>query len=356
MSAPGLEVAGISLRLGSFALEDVSFAVAPDEILVLLGVNGAGKSVCLETIAGFHRPASGRILVSGRDITEQPPEQRHVAFLLQDFSLFPHLSIAENVAIGGGAARDGAELNALLSRFGVAHLANSRPEHLSPGEKQRAALARALARNPCLYLFDEPFAALDAVTAERLRDELGGFMRRTGAPSVFVTHDRAEALALADRVAVIERGAIHQHGAAAEVFARPNSAAIARLLGMENIVEGLIIAESADLLRVSVSGTTLDAAKRAGEPALPRQVTLCIRAENVHLLPPQPEAQRNRLRARVVDLRRSGPLWKVSLDCGFPLIAYALPQTVRAASLAAGGLVDAEIDPGAIHLLAAAPA
>ena len=356
MSAPGLEVAGISLRLGSFALKDVSFAVAPDEILVLLGVNGAGKSVCLETIAGFHRPSSGRILVSGRDITERPPEQRHVAFLLQDFSLFPHLSIAENVAIGGGAARDGAELNALLSRFGVAHLANSRPEHLSPGEKQRAALARALASNPCLYLFDEPFAALDAATAERLRDELGGFMRRTGAPSVFVTHDRAEALALADRVAVIERGAIHQHGPAAEVFARPGSTAIARLLGMENIVEGLITAESADLLRVSVSGTTIDVAKRAAEPALPRQVTLCIRAENVHLVPPQPEAQRNRLRARVVDLRRSGPLWKVSLDCGFPLIAYALPQTVRAAALAAGGPVDAEIDPGAIHLLATAPA
>jgi ABC-type Fe3+/spermidine/putrescine transport system ATPase subunit len=356
MSAPGLELAGISLRLGSFALKDVSFAVAPDEILVLLGANGAGKSVCLETVAGFHRPSSGRILVSGRDITEHRPEKRHVAFLLQDFALFPHLSIAENVAVGGGAARDAAALNAMLSRFGVAHLANSYPEYLSPGEKQRAALARALASRPSLYLFDEPFAALDAATAERLRDELRSFMRRTGVPSVFVTHDRAEAQALADRVAVIEHGAIHQCGPAAEVFARPGSTAIARLLGMENIVEGLVIAESADLLRVSLGDTTIDVAKRAAQPVLPRQVTLCIRAENVHLVPPQPEAQPNRLRARIVELRRSGPLWKVSLDCGFPLIAYALPQTVRAAALAAGGPVDAEIDPCAIHVLAAAPA
>jgi molybdate/tungstate transport system ATP-binding protein len=351
----GLEIDGISLRLGSFALKDVSFEAAPGEILVLLGVNGAGKSVCLETIAGFHRPARGRIVIAGRDATALPPERRRIAFLVQDFGLFPHLTISENVAIGSEAPRDGAELRALLSRFGIDHLAGSRPGHLSPGEKQRAALARALASRPSAYLFDEPFAALDAMTGESLRDELAGFMRRTGAPSVFVTHDRAEALALADRVAVIDGGAIRQQGSAADIFAHPDSIAIARLLGIENLLDARIEEHAGETLRVAVGGCNIAVAKRDTHAALPRSVTLCIRAENVHLHPPRSEARPDLLRARVVELRRSGPLWRVSLDCGFPLVAYALPQTVREAAIAPGGAVDAEIEPDAIHLLPADP-
>ena len=353
MSAPGLAVTGIALRLGAFALSDVSFAAAPGEILVLLGTNGAGKSVCLETLAGFHKPACGRIEIAGRDVTRLAPERRRIAFLIQNFALFPHLTIAENVAIGSERPDDAAAIGGVLAHFGIAHLAASRPEHLSPGERQRAALARALASRPSLYLFDEPFAALDAATAETLRDELAGFVRRTGAASVFVTHDRADALALADRVAVIDAGTIRQHGPAGDVFARPGSIAIARLLGVENILEGRVAGETGAVVEVRIGDAAIAVARCGAAPPLPPRVMLCIRAENVHLLPPQADARPNRLRARVADLRRSGPLWKVTLDCGFPLAAYALPQTVQATALAPGSEVDAAIDADAIHLLAA---
>ena len=349
MSDAGLVVEALSLRLGSFALREVTFQAGPGEILVLLGANGAGKSVCLEAIAGFHRMAGGRVVIGGRAVERLAPEHRRVAFMVQNFGLFPHLTVAENVAIGGV---NGFDIDALLARFGIGHLAARRPEHLSPGEKQRAALARALASRPSAYLFDEPFAALDAATAEALGGELSAFVRRSGAPAVFVTHDRAEAMALADRVAVIDGGIIRQHGPAAAVFARPASVAIARLLGFENLLAGRIAGETAGRFRVAVGNGCVEVAQcQAPAPSCP-SVTLCIRAEAIDLLPPEPGAASNRFAARVVDLRRAGPLLRVMLDCGFPLVAYALPQTARALVLLPGAAVDARIDAEAVHLVA----
>jgi ABC-type Fe3+/spermidine/putrescine transport system ATPase subunit len=349
MSGGGFAVRNLSLRLPPFALRDVSLAASPGEIVVLLGPNGAGKSVTLETIAGFHRPDAGRIVIAGRDVAVLPPERRRVAFVVQNFALFPHLTVAENVALGGGGGV--ADVEALLSRFGIAHLARSRPGPLSHGEKQRAALARALASRPDLYLFDEPFSALDAAMAEGLRDELGDFLRRSGAPALFVTHDRADALALADRVAVIDGGAIHQEGPTEDVFARPASVAVARFLGIENLLQGEVAAVGA-VVRVAVGGSII-AAQSGVRLAPGDRVTLSIRAENVVLLPPlEEEPNGDRLAARVVALRRSGPLWKVTLECGFPLVAYALPQTAHACSLAPGAMVHVKIDPAAVHVIA----
>lgn len=350
MTGAGLEVEAISLRLGSFALDEVTFQAGPGEILVLLGTNGSGKSVCLEAIAGFHRTAGGRVVIGGREVTRLAPEQRRLAFVVQNFGLFPHMTIAENVAIGGV---NGFDVCALLARFGIGHLARRRPEHLSPGEKQRTALARALASRPSAYLFDEPFAALDPSTAETLGGELAAFVRRSGAPAVFVTHDRAEAVALADRVAVIEDGTIRQHGPAATVFARPHSVAIARLFGFENLLEGRIAEETSGGFRVALGSACVQVAKCRALSAPSPRVTLCIRAETVDLLPPEAVTAPNRFAARVLDMRRSGPLLRVSLDCGFPLIAYALPQTARSLALAPGGAVDARIDAEIVHLVAA---
>jgi molybdate/tungstate transport system ATP-binding protein len=352
MSEAGLAVARVSLRLGAFALREVSLAAAPGEVLVLLGRNGAGKSVCLETIAGFHKPQGGRILIAGRDVTQLPPERRRVGYVVQNFALFPHLSIAQNVAIGSTAPGDDNAVRGLLARFGIAHLAEARPAYLSPGEKQRAALARALASRPSVYLFDEPFAALDAATVETLGNDLAAFLRRAEVPAVFVTHDRADALALADRVAVIEDGVIRQEGSACEVFARPGSLAIARLLGFENLLPGRITAETSGIFRVAIGGVAIDVGRRGVAPAARQQVTLCIRAADVHLLPPHAAPAPNLLSAGVLDVRRAGPLWRVALDCGFPLVAYALPQTAQAAGLAPGSAIAAAIDPEAIHLLA----
>ncbi|HTT78451.1 MAG TPA: ATP-binding cassette domain-containing protein, partial [Stellaceae bacterium] len=166
-------VEGASLRLGDFALRDLDLALGRGEILVLLGPNGAGKSVSLEMIAGFHRPQRGRILVAGDDVTRLPPERRGIGLVVQDFGLFPHLTVAANVAFG----RPGVDIAALLKQVGIGHLAARRPGNLSAGERQRTALARALAIRPLLFLFDEPFSALDARTRTGLRDELKSFLR-----------------------------------------------------------------------------------------------------------------------------------------------------------------------------------
>ncbi|HLJ18700.1 MAG TPA: ABC transporter ATP-binding protein [Stellaceae bacterium] len=356
MSGAGLDARDLSLRLGSFSLRGVSMAVEPGEALVLLGPNGAGKSVSLEAIAGFHRIASGQIRIAGRDVTSLPPEQRRIGFMVQNFGLFPHLSVAENVELGCRARRNHVDIGAMLDRFGIAHLAAARPTYLSPGEKQRVALARALASRPDLFLFDEPFAALDAATTVALRDELAAFLREAGLPAVFVTHDHTEAHALADRVAIIGAGMIQQHGRAAEVFDRPATVAIARFLGIENLLEGRIASVEGQRIRVGVGENVLEAARPDAAAAPGQSVTLCIRAENVHLFPLQSPPQRDVIAARVVAVRPSGPLWTVTLDAGFQLIAYALPQTARACALVPGASVGAEIDPASIHALVSPPA
>lgn len=213
------------------------------------------------------------------------------------------------------------------------------------------ALARALGSRPELFLFDEPFAALDAATAFTLRNELAGFLRDSGLPAIFVTHDHAEARALADNVAIIEAGTIQQRGRAAEVFDHPATVGIAGFLGIENLLEGRIVSVEEKHIRVSVGRSVIEVARRDTAVATGQPVTLCIRAENIHLFPLQSSSQRDVIAARVLAVRPSGPLWTVKLDAGFPLIAYALPQTARACGLAPGASVDAEVEPTAVHTL-----
>ncbi|HWE75074.1 MAG TPA: ABC transporter ATP-binding protein [Stellaceae bacterium] len=352
MSAAGFETVDLTLDLGSFSLHGASLAAEPGEALVLLGPNGAGKSVCLEAIAGFHPLSRGRIHIAGRDVTSLPPEQRHVGFVVQNFGLFPHLSVAENIAIGCRARGNPCDINAMLARFGIAHLSAARSTYLSPGEKQRVALARALASRSDLFLFDEPFAALDAATALALRDDLSSFLHDSGLPAVFVTHDYAEARALADRVAIIEAGMIRQLGRAADVFDQPATLTIARFLGIENLLEGRVVGIEADCIRIGVGAGIVEVMKSKAALALGQAVTACIRAENIHLLPPLSPKQSGTIAAQVVSIRRSGPLWAVTLDGGFPLTAYALPQTVQSCALAPGASVDIAIDPTVVHVLA----
>lgn len=347
MSGPSLRLERLSLRLGAFRLSAVDLALGPGEILVVLGPNGAGKSVTLEAIAGFHRIESGRILLGGRDITDLPPERRRVSLLFQNFALFPHLTVAGNVALALRAAGAGASRGAdLLARFGVAGLAARLPETLSPGEKQRVALARALAGNPELFLFDEPFSALDGPTRAALRDGLTEFLRGAGVPAIFVTHDHVEALALADTLVLMRAGEIVQQGAAAAVYRRPATAFAAGFLGVENILEGRLIGRDGEFWRVAVGDTVLLA---AGDPPLDARSTLSlgIRAEDVALSAAAPGAA-NRLAATVVAITAAGALTRLVLDCGFRLIA-AVPRQ-QATDLAVGAAVAVEIDAAAIRL------
>ena len=347
MTAPGLALERLTLRLGAFRLAGIELALAPGEILVALGPNGAGKSVMLEAIAGFHRVESGRIRLGGRDITDLPPERRRVSLLFQNFALFPHLTVAGNVALALRAAgADRRRARALLERFGASALAERLPETLSPGEKQRVALARALAGNPALFLFDEPFSALDGPTRASLRDGLRDFLRSAHVPAIFVTHDHLEALALADTLALMRDGEIVQQGPAATVYRRPAGVFAAGFLGVENILEARLDGRDGALWRVAVGGHTLFA---AGEPPREARPTLAlgIRAEDVALAPVSGAA--NRLPAKLVAITAAGALTRLVLDAGFRLVA-AVPRQ-QAADLAPGAAVTVAVDPASIQLL-----
>jgi len=184
-------------------------------------------------------------------VTSLPPERRRVGLVFQNFGLFPHFTVAGNVSLGLHARRRVGRAQAtrgvgeLLAQFGIAHLSDRYPQDLSPGEKQRVALARGLAAQPDLFLFDEPFSALDARTRDALRDELKTFLRQSGAPAIFVSHDQTDAALLADRVAVMNRGEILQIGAVPEVFRKPVNAFVAEFTGMENISRGACWAKAA---------------------------------------------------------------------------------------------------------------
>jgi molybdate/tungstate transport system ATP-binding protein len=364
MSA-GIVVEQLTLALGAFRLNKLDFALSGDEILVILGPNGSGKSVTLETIAGFHRPDAGRVLIHGRDVTALPPERRNIGFVVQNFGLFPHLSVAQNVAIGrrsgrASAPRDPAPVPhgdpaALLAHFGIAHLAQRAPQDLSPGEKQRAALARALAGAPDLFLFDEPFSALDAQTRDQLREELLSFLRALSIPAIFVTHDHTDAMTLADKIVVLRDGVTMQSGATAEIFRRPASSFVARFVGVENILDARTSEMSGGFAVFAVGARALRTAMPAACDKATGTVRLGIHAEDITLSPPQADRPAspgvNRLDGRVIALRGLGPLVTVEIDCGFPLKAYLLVPQARAMNISVGSAVVAEFAADAVQVM-----
>jgi ABC-type Fe3+/spermidine/putrescine transport system ATPase subunit len=214
---------GVSLRRGDFSLQNVNLDVGKGEYLFLVGPSGAGKTLLLEVIAGLHMDATGRILIRGNDMTGVPPEERNVALVYQDYALFPHLTVRENVAFGPrmrGLSKDRINtlVNNLLDRFGVRGLEGRYPGTLSGGERQRIALARALATEPDILLLDEPFAAVDLDLRGRFVREMRDLQRERGITVVQVSHAKDEASALADRVAVISAGRILHTGPVEEAF------------------------------------------------------------------------------------------------------------------------------------------
>ena len=200
----GLVIQGLRSRAGSFELGPIDLGVGCDRVLAVLGPSGAGKTLLLETIAGFRTARAGSICLGGRELSSLPPEERAIGFVFQDAALFPHLSVRDNVgfALRARGERYHERIDALLARFELAHLSERWPRSLSGGERQRVALARALAAEPELLLLDEPLSALDRPTRDDLRGVLQGLLGSLGIPAIHVTHDRDEALSIGDDVAL----------------------------------------------------------------------------------------------------------------------------------------------------------
>lgn len=235
-----LRITGLSRRFGNItALDGLDLDVRQGEFLALLGGSGSGKSTLLRLVAGFDQPDAGQITIDGRDMAGLPPRIRPCAMMFQSYALFPHLSVAENVGYGlrRAGTHSAGRVAELLALVGMDAFAGRRPAQLSGGQQQRVALARALARQPPLLLLDEPLAALDSGLRAQTGAELRRLQRQTGTTFIMVTHDQAEALGLADRIAVLAAGRVAQIGPPQEVYARPASRFVAEFLGAANILE-----------------------------------------------------------------------------------------------------------------------
>ena len=329
-------------------------------VTVLFGPSGAGKTTILRCLAGLERPQRGRIAFDdgawfdAEGGVDLPPQARRVGLLFQDYALFPHLTVAANV--GYGLARRPrhereARVEALVARFGLGPLADRRPGQLSGGQKQRVALARALAPGPRLLLLDEPLSALDAPTRAELRGQLRRLLAQAGVPTLLVTHDRLDALALGDRMAVLADGRIRQVGPIDEVFRRPADVEVARIVGVETVVAARVVGRPGEgLLAVEAGPVRLTAMDPGG---LEGAVFACIKGEDV-ILERGPVGQvsaRNRLAMRVAQVTPEGPLVRVSLDGGFPLTALVTRQAVAELGLAPGQEVVAFVKSPSVHLV-----
>lgn len=266
-------------------LAGVDLEVESGGILAVLGPSGGGKTTLLRIVAGLETPDAGRVEVLGRPVTAPgvfvPPESRRVGLVFQDYALFPHLTARENAGFGVPGPEGGARADEALSLLGLSEVAEQRPDELSGGEQQRVALARALAPEPAVLLLDEPFSNLDAAFRAGVRDEVAGLLRRIGATAVLVTHDREEAFALADRVALLLGGVIRRVGTPQELAANPGSCDAARFLGETN----LLPAESDGRSAVCEIGRVEVAPPPVGEPPLAGPVEVLLPLDGLLLEP-----------------------------------------------------------------------
>lgn len=245
MNEPFLICRGLSKRFGRVsAVRDLNLSVERGRTVALLGPSGCGKTTLLRLIAGFERPHAGSVELGGRTLVDQgtfiPPERRWVGMVFQDYALFPHLNVESNVAFGLPKGRDRGRARALLSLVGLNGLGSRMPHELSGGQQQRVALARTLAAEPELVLLDEPFSNLDPALRVQVRADVRRVLESLGTTAIFVTHDQEEALSLAQRVAVMLDGSVHQVGTPWEVYTRPASRQVAEFMGDANFLPGQV--------------------------------------------------------------------------------------------------------------------
>lgn len=365
--SPFLRVQDLRVEVnGQTLLAIPSLEIARGEILTLIGPNGAGKSTLLQALACLREPTSGLLSVNGQDIDLRNPPlpfRRRLAVVFQEPLLFD-TTVAENVASGlklrGVEKRITRERVQLwLERLGIAHLSPRQARTLSGGEAQRTSLARAFVLEPDFLLLDEPFSALDPLTRESLAETFHELQRQTRVTTLFVTHDRLEALRLGDRVAIMNRGEIVQIGTPEEVFSQPVSELVASFVGIETILRGQIESQAAGFAEVRISSGQRVAVASPLPPGT--KVTLCIRPEEVTLLaspagqacglPFQPSSARNHFPAHVTKIVPWGVALKIHLDCGFPLVAFVTPPSIEVLGLREGRTVVATFKATAVHVI-----
>jgi putrescine transport system ATP-binding protein len=344
-SQPLLRIEAISKRFGEFtAVDQLSLDFFQGEFFALLGPSGCGKTTLLRLIAGFERPSSGRILLDGVDLAPVPPHRRPVNMMFQSYALFPHLTVEANIAFGlkqEGLPKSeiAARVADMLALVKLETLGRRKPHELSGGQRQRVALARSLVKRPRVLLLDEPMAALDKKLRGETQFELMDLQHRLGLTFVIVTHDQSEAMTVADRIAVMDRGRLMQVAPPAQIYEQPNSRWVADFIGSINLFEGRV-GEGAGTIEGTALGRLRVAATIDAEPNAP--VWAAVRPEKIRLAPcagepPHSAGGENGVLATVIDIGYLGglSLYKLRTDGGVPLqaaMANVGPPAARAIS------------------------
>jgi putrescine transport system ATP-binding protein len=339
---PLLRIEGVAKKFGNFrAVDRVSLDIAAGEFFALLGPSGCGKTTLLRMLAGFETPDEGRILLNGKDIAQVLPHQRPVNMMFQNYALFPHLNVRDNIAFGlrrAGMAK--AEINTrvaeMVTLVKLDELEKRKPDQLSGGQRQRVALARSLARRPQVLLLDEPLAALDKKLRESTQLELMELQRRLGMTFIIVTHDQEEAMTVASRIGVMDAGRLDQVATPRELYEAPMSRWIAEFIGEVNLFDGQVETREHNLIVVSTRDAGAITVAEPRNPVTKTTVSVAIRPEKVKLSRRGPVSDGagggaiNRLEGVVTDVSYLGGLtvYKVRLDSG-AIVRSSMANTAR---------------------------
>lgn len=315
-----LKLDGVQKNWQGFALKNINLTVEEGDYFTILGPTGAGKTLLLEAIMGFHTPSKGKIILNGVDITELPPEKRNIGYVPQNSMLFPHLTVRQNIAFGLKMrgiekAQQNKIVDETLDLTKLRYIEHRHPASLSGGEKQKVALARILAINPTLILLDEPLASMDSQSAREFRNELKRIHAEDKKTVVHVTHNLIEALGLSSKAVIMSSGAIVQYGTVKELMAKPRNEFAARFLGYENVYRAEAIKRQDGFTLLDVKGLQFKA-----KGSMEGDVSVAIRPEDITItLTPTGNAEANRFEATITECIDMGPLVMVTADIGAPI-------------------------------------
>jgi putrescine transport system ATP-binding protein len=336
---PYISFENVTKRFGDFtAVNNLSLAIFEREFFALLGASGCGKSTLLRMLAGFDEPTSGRILLDGQDLRGIPPYRRPVNMMFQSYALFPHMTVEANIAFG--LKQDGmpkAEIETrvaeMLKLVKLTQFAKRKPHQLSGGQRQRVALARSVAKRPKVLLLDEPLGALDKKLREETQFELMDLQQSLGLTFVVVTHDQEEAMTMADRIAILDKGEVMQVATPPEVYEAPGSRFVANFVGNVNMFEGTVAAREGSTARITGASGAEIVVENVGDAAAGNKVAFAIRPEKIKVSSRRPEGAANAMEGEVYDLAYLGDMtvYHVRLVDG---------QVVKASALNASRVTD----------------